>query len=52
MSNTKLITRLQAELHAMSKPEVSLEMFKLEKDIKKLNILVLIKQVEKAAPEL
>ena len=41
--NTELITCLQAELHAVSKSEVDLEMFELKKDINKLNISILIK---------
>ena len=39
--NMKLMNHLQAELHAVSKPEVGLEMFESEKDINELNISVL-----------
>ena len=42
-SNTELIMCLQAELHAVSKSEIDLEMFKLKKDINELNIFILIK---------
>ena len=34
---------LQAELHAVSKSEVDLEMFELKKDINELNISILTK---------
>ena len=50
--NTELITRLQAELHAVGKPEVGLGMFESEKDINELDIPALAERVEKAAPEL
>jgi len=40
-SNTELIMHLQAELHAVSKSEVGLEMFELKKDINELNISIL-----------
>ena len=42
MSNMKLMNHLQAELHAVSKSEIELEMFENEKNINKLNIFVLI----------
>ena len=41
MNNEKLIKHLQAELHAMSKSEIDLEMFDSEKDITDLNISAL-----------
>jgi len=43
IDNIELITHLQAKLHVISKLEVGLEMFELKKDIKKLNIFILIK---------
>ena len=41
--NIKLIICLQAELHAVSKSEIDLEMFELKKNINELNIFILIK---------
>ena len=49
MNNMKLINHLQAELHAVSKSEIRLEMFENEKNINKLNIFVLIKHMQKIA---
>ena len=40
-SNIELIMCLQAELHAISKSEVNLEIFESKKDINKLNIFIL-----------
>jgi len=50
--NIKLITHLQAELCAVSISEIDLEMFELKKNINKLNISILIKQVQKIISEL
>ena len=43
----KLINHLQAELYAVSKSEINLEMFESEKNINKLNISVLTEQIQK-----
>ena len=40
-SNTELIIYLQAELHAVNKSEVNLEIFESEKNINELNISIL-----------
>jgi len=42
-NNIELIMCLQAELHAVNKSEVDLEIFKLKKDINELNISILTK---------
>ena len=52
MNNKKLIKHLQAELHAVSKSEIDLEIFDSEKDVIDLNISVLTEQVFKTASEL
>ena len=41
MNNMKLIACLQAELHAVDRSEIDLEMFESEKEIDELNIFVL-----------
>ena len=45
----KLMNHLQAELHAVSKSEIRLEMFESEKNINELNIFILIKHMQKTA---
>ena len=52
MDNTELTDHLQTKLHAVSKPEISLEIFKSKKDISELDIPDLARQVQKAVPEL
>ena len=52
MNNKKLIKCLWAELHAVSKSEIDLEMFDFKKDVIDLNISVLTEQVSKTASEL
>ena len=52
MNNEKLVKHLQAELHAVSKSEIDLEIFDSEKDVINLNISVLTEQVSKTASEL
>ena len=47
----KLMNCLQAELHAISKSEIRLEMFESEKNINKLNISVLIEHMQKTTFE-
>ena len=52
MSNMKLMNHLWAELHAVSKLKIDLEMFESEKNINELNISILTEQVQKTASEL
>ena len=49
MNNEKLVKHLWAELHAVSKSEIDLEIFNSEKDVIDLNISVLTEWVFKTA---
>jgi hypothetical protein len=50
--NSALVSRIQAELSSLSKPEVGLGSFDPEMDIAQLDIPALIDRLQKAAPEL
>ena len=52
MGNTALAARIRAELRALGKPGVGLEIFDPEADIAALDISALAERVQNAAPEL